>query len=289
MRNDPLNADLLGKADALAERISALKGDAAAARGLALQAQADEAVTRAELTTALAEALAARARAETQRRAAVADRLMARPRGDLRRRLAGLFKARRTGPAQTLEGHPLFDVRHYLGHGPDLAPGEDAVEHYLRVGWSEGVSPHPLFDPAWYGAQAPRSAAGGPLLLHYLSEGGRQGLSPHPLFDPAWYLAQYPDVADWEPLSHFVAAGAAEGRSPGPWFDLPAYVAARGPALAPEANPLVDYLQGGAWTIAEARPGLSTTAYLAAHPELARDGQTPLEHWVRRGQPPPES
>jgi hypothetical protein len=59
-------------------------------------------------------------------------------------------------------------------------------------------------------------------------------------------------------------------------------VAARGDALAASANPLVDYLQGGAWTVAEARPGFPTAAYLAGSPELVRQGLTPLEHWARR-------
>jgi len=52
--------------------------------------------------------------------------------------------------------------------------------------------------------------------------------------------------------------------------------------LPPGVNPLVDYLQGGAWTVAESRPGFPTAAYLAATPELVRQGLTPLEHWARR-------
>ena len=56
----------------------------------------------------------------------------------------------------------------------------------------------------------------------------------------------------------------------------------RGEALAAQANPLVDYLQGGAWAVVEARPGFPTAAYLAATPELVRQGVTPLEHWARR-------
>ncbi|MFI4951357.1 MAG: hypothetical protein ACHP7A_10025, partial [Caulobacterales bacterium] len=106
-------------------------------------------------------------------------------------------------------------------------------------------------------------------------------------FDPLWYLAQYEDVAaaGIDPLAHFLTAGAAEGRSPGPWFDLPHYVAARGAGRDSAVNPLVDYLQGGAWVLAEAQPGFPTAAYLAQSPELVGQGMTPLEHWVRK-QPP---
>lgn len=179
--------------------------------------------------------------------------------------------------------HPLFDIAHYLGQRPALQPGEDPLSHYLREGWSHGLSPHPLFDPDWYRRQLPRQARQAPPLQHYLEEGWRRGLSPHPLFDPEWYLEQNPDVAQagLEPLTHFITGGAQDGRSPSPWFDLPHYVDARGEALG-AANPLVDYLQGGAWAVAEARPGFPTAAYLAASPELVREGLTPLEHWARR-------
>ncbi|RAK57872.1 hypothetical protein [Phenylobacterium deserti] len=190
----------------------------------------------------------------------------------------------RWGSAQLRDPHPLFDVTWYGGQAPDVAPGEDVVSHYVRTGWAQNLSPHPLFDAHWYAAQMPVHQRTTPPLLHYLQEGWRAGLSPHPLFDPTWYLESYPDVAEAgvEPLSHFLLAGASEGRSPGPWFDLPHYVAARGGALAPDRNPLVDYLHGGAWQVGEASPGFPTSAYLAAHPQIARDGLTPLEHWARQ-------
>ena len=64
--------------------------------------------------------------------------------------------------------------------------------------------------------------------------------------------------------------------------DLDHYVAQRGAARPPGLNPLVDYLQGGAWEISEARAGFPTAAYIAARPDLVRAGVTPLEHWARR-------
>jgi hypothetical protein len=63
-------------------------------------------------------------------------------------------------------------------------------------------------------------------------------------------------------------------------------VAARGAALDPAVNPLVDYLRGGAWAVAEARPGFPTAAYLAQSPELVGQGMTPLEHWARKAAQP---
>ena len=97
-------------------------------------------------------------------------------------------------------------------------------------------------------------------------------------------MEQNPDVAELgiEPLAHWLVSGAAEGRAPSPWFDAAYHVTARGEALDPAVNPLVDYLQGGAWALAEARPGFPTAAYLADSPELVARGLTPLEHWARQ-------
>ena len=184
------------------------------------------------------------------------------------------------GSAAFCDPHPLFDSAHYVVQGARPAEGEDLVSHYVREGWRQGLSPHPLFDPAWYSTQMPAEAAQTPPLVHYVLQGAAAGLSPHPLFEPEWYCAQAPQ-AGGEALLHYVVEGAALGLSPCRWFDARQYVQQRGAALAPGANPLIDYLQGGAWAVAEPTPGFATVAYVAANPDLARRGQTPLEHWAR--------
>ncbi|MDP1600726.1 hypothetical protein [Phenylobacterium sp.] len=192
----------------------------------------------------------------------------------------------RVGAAEGRDPHPLFSIGHYVRQAPDLiASGGNPITHYLQVGWRRGLSPHPLFAADFYAAQI---GAGGPEvapLVHYLTEGVFNGLRPHPLFDPAWYRDQNPDVIDggFEPLSHYAAAGGAEGRHPSPWFDAHRYGAQRGVDLPPGVNLLVDYLQGGAWSIGEPWPGKTTIAFLAAASELALSGMTPLEHWARQG------
>jgi hypothetical protein len=187
----------------------------------------------------------------------------------------------RAGIARGAAPHPLFDVAYYLAQDPALAPGEDVLTHYLREGARLGLSPHPLFDPGWYAAQVKGEGAEQGL-LHYLAIGWREGLSPHPLFDVAWYLERYPET-EGEPLSDFVAHGALVGRNPGPGFDVTAYAATRGPAAPVGVNPLVDYLQGGAWAVGETNPSLPTGGYIAAEPVQAGRGVTPLEHAARRG------
>lgn len=189
----------------------------------------------------------------------------------------------RVGAGEGRDPHPLFDTAHYLRQAPDLIEsGENPLAHYQRVGAARGLSPHPLFAPDYYASQlAPGEEAS---LLHYLSRGSGLGLKPHPLFDPAWRPDQYP--AGVEPLTHYVRTGAVEALSPSPWFDAPRYVALRGADLAHDRNPLLDYLDGGAWVVSEPWPGRPAIAYLAAAAELAASGMTPLEHWARQGNGP---
>ncbi len=90
------------------------------------------------------------------------------------------------------------------------------------------------------------------------------------LFDRDWYLAIYADVAaaGIDPLTHFLDF-PAERRDPNAAFDSAAWAALRG--LDPTANALADYVEGGVWKAA------STRAFVAAHPDLAVRGVTPLE------------
>lgn len=181
------------------------------------------------------------------------------------------------GAAAGYTPHPLFDPAHYIGQGALPSPGEDALAHYLREG--QGLDPHPLFDADWYRSQLSTETQGEALLSHYLREGWRQGLRPHRLFDPAWYAERYELPTDVEPLGHFVLHGAALGFDPSPWFDTGYYLAHVGD-LPAGRNPLVDYIEGGAWRLPQTKAGFSTAAYLASHPQLAGQGLTPLEHWA---------
>jgi len=94
------------------------------------------------------------------------------------------------------------------------------------------------------------------------------------LFDRDWYLSAYPDVAaaGIDPLAHFLGF-PAERRNPNALFDSRAWAQARG--LDPTANALADYVEGGVWKAA------STRLFVAAHPDLAAAGITPLEFELR--------
>jgi len=188
----------------------------------------------------------------------------------------------RVGGPQGLSPSSLFDPAWYVVQAPELADtGETPLLHFLRTGARHGLSPHILFQPDYYRHRALGLAADANPLIHYLVEGSRQGAAPHPLFDPAWYLDRYPEVGTEEPLQHFVKRAAHDDLDPGPWFDAVGYKALRGADRPADRDPLSDYLLEGAWAIAEPRSGFHAFAYLAAHPELADLGLTPLEHWAR--------
>ena len=78
-----------------------------------------------------------------------------------------------------------------------------------RVSW---------FDLGHYRSQVPSIRSSSVLegLDHYLAVGWREGVDPHPRFSTEGYLHDNPDVrADgMDPLTHFVRHGLAEGRSP---------------------------------------------------------------------------
>lgn len=190
----------------------------------------------------------------------------------------------RIGAFAGLDPHPLFRTDHYLTQAVDLFGTREApLAHFLRVGAASGLSPHPLFEPTYYASQLGGEVAANPL-LHFLLEGSARGLKPNPLFDPAWFARTYPDVAGQEALTAFAWRGRDAGLSPGPWFDGGAHVA-KGGTSGEGLDPLTDYLWGGAWRVGESAPGLHTSAYLVAHPELAATGQTPLGHWAARNPP----
>ena len=189
----------------------------------------------------------------------------------------------RLGAPRGLTPHALFDPASYVVQAPELAAtGESPLAHYVRVGAHQDLAPHILFQPAFYRRGAPGLPAGVDTLQHYLAEGSRLGLRPHPLFDPGWYRTHNAGLPDQEPLLHFIEFGGRDDLEPGPWFDAARYKAQRGTDRPADLDPLTDYLRGGAWAVAEPNRDFHAFAYLAAHPELAEEGLTPLEHWARR-------
>jgi hypothetical protein len=68
------------------------------------------------------------------------------------------------------------------------------------------------------------------------------------LFDADWYLSQNPDVAraGLDPLLHYLERGAWERRDPNPLFDSHWYLSQFPEVAGSGINPLLHYLTEGA-------------------------------------------
>lgn len=112
--------------------------------------------------------------------------------------------------------HPLFDPlfynKMYLNNNVNVSP----LDHYFK---NKGINlnPHPLFDYKYYFDQVPSFELKDLTPLeHYIKIGWKNGLSPSPYFDHDYYLSTYPDIkeAKINPLIHFLTYGEEEFRQP---------------------------------------------------------------------------
>jgi hypothetical protein len=67
------------------------------------------------------------------------------------------------------------------------------------------------------------------------------------LFNEAWYLFKNPDVAraEVDPLLHYLQTGAFEGRDPSPYFSSSIYLNIYKDVKEAGVNPLLHYLKYG--------------------------------------------
>lgn len=272
---------VLEKARAVARKADGL-------RRVAHDAQVREAVTRAELSQALHEALAARAAlagrlratALSAYRAAAGAPARVRRHGRVSRRFDRLL-ARLGSLGQALviarsglwkgEGRPLHDLRHMAA--------------YARRGPNAAVAPLAAFDQAHYVASNPDVAGGRTApLVHYLLAGGLEGRAPHSLFDEGHYRRTYAAElagSGVTALEHYVRRGAALGFSPHPAFDLGHYLA-QGPELARGEDPVAHYLREG-WTRGLTPHPLFDPAWYVRQAGRSARGVPPLVHYLTEG------
>lgn len=165
-------------------------------------------------------------------------------------------------PADLPALRAAFDTRYYLSENADVAAsGDDALLHYLRLGWREGRNPRADFNTAHYAAT--HAPAPHHPFAHWVMAGRRLGLSTVPpelpgvpagslpalraAFDDAFYLSRHADVVACraDPFVHFMTIGWREGRDP--------------------------------------RPDFGTRFYLRANPDIAGWSENPFVHWVLHG------
>jgi len=197
-------------------------------------------------------------------------------------------------PSWREEMRALFDEHFYVEQRPGvLGTQVDPLDHYMTVGWRQGLDPHPLFDTDWYArVYAGKLADGQCPLEHFVGGGWREGCNPHPLFDVDWYLANTPEVAQvgMNPVVHYLHLGWRDDRDPHPFFDTSRYRRWSPDVELAGWNPLVHYVRYGWWDGRQPNGLFDSDWYVANHPEATDSGLPPyryfLEVGLRRGDHP---
>jgi hypothetical protein len=150
----------------------------------------------------------------------------------------------------------FFDGDYYLAQASAPGPSkDDALAHYLEVGWLHGHDPSPRFSTSAYLLAYPDvKAAGTNPLIHYLLHGRFEGRLALPssnalqqYFDPAYYRAQLPDppAHDQDGLEHYLTRGWLDGYDPCTAFSTRAYLYANPDVAAAGVNPLLHFVLHG--------------------------------------------
>jgi hypothetical protein len=124
---------------------------------------------------------------------------------------------RRKTAVEAIRDAGAFDAAFYRAQVPDLAPDEDAIEHYVTVGAAQGLDPSSMFDTAYYLRMNPGIRRMNPF-AHYCEYGWKELRNPSARFDTWWYWSKHLDLADETviPLAHYESVGKREGLSTRP-------------------------------------------------------------------------
>lgn len=157
----------------------------------------------------------------------------------------------------------LFDFDYYKTQlekhqVQNILENKDLVEHFLRVGWHEGLKPASDFETreyiAMYGEELEEFGGANPF-VHYLRVGKEKGYKPNQflndlelieeigIFDSEYYLELYSEELDYNeaPLQHFMRVGWQENFNPAQFFDTAFYIS----TYKVTTNPLIHYLKLG--------------------------------------------
>ncbi|MEV8468060.1 hypothetical protein AB0T83_14885 [Fluviibacterium sp. DFM31] len=178
-----------------------------------------------------------------------------------------------------------FDTIYYAAQLQDaLSPEQSAPEHYLAVGWQEGLDPTPKFSTRFYlDVNDDVRENGINPYLHYLRYGRAEGrlsqapeadpdlptaettseavedapqdrapdlhklkhIAPH--FDETYYRANNRDVdfTDISPVQHYASVGWREGRNPTAKFSISYYLMTNPDVAAHDIDPFWHYIVAG--------------------------------------------
>lgn len=108
---------------------------------------------------------------------------------------------------------------------------------------------------------------------------------PAALFDPDWYRTRYPGVAasGANPLLHYLNRGAFDGYDPNPHFHSAWYLANNPDVAASKLNPLLHFVRFGAREGRNPNVHFNTRWYIKQNPALPVSSVNPLAHFITGG------
>ena len=154
-----------------------------------------------------------------------------------------------------ISNSPYFDKQWYEENYDISNEYDDAVTHYLKIGYKKGYNPGPDFDTNEYLEANPDvKQRGMNPLVHYEKLGKNEGrplsvdeyhlsiISNSPYFDREWYEKTY-DLSDVPEsgATHYLKIGFKKGFNPGPDFDTNMYYELNSDIKRKGINPLLHY------------------------------------------------
>lgn len=161
----------------------------------------------------------------------------------------------------------LFDYEYYINQYPQVSEENmDLLDHYLEIGYKEGLNPSEDFDTEYYLRMYGdvRVSNINPL-VHYVLYGAKEGrkcndkltddeietckqlIYDNNLFDEEYYFTQYPELKDTnlDCFTHYLLVGADEGANPSKQFDTVYYQINNKDRITDDMNPLIHYVVKG--------------------------------------------
>lgn len=143
--------------------------------------------------------------------------------------------------------NPLIDIEWYRAQNA-LTSREDALKHYVLIGFLADHAPHSLVNPDYIRRQ---EGLAGTRLEHLETSvefymHNARDLEPSPLFDTRYYLSRlaHPDNVD-QPLAHYIDQKTPGPKCPNPYFFDKFYLLHRKDVYSAKITPLIHYLNIG--------------------------------------------
>jgi GT2 family glycosyltransferase/glycosyltransferase involved in cell wall biosynthesis len=214
----------------------------------------------------------------------------------------------------------LFDLEYYESTSNEsFNKLDDAVFHYINVGWKIGAEPCALFDSTFYLDKYQDISAGNLIpFLHYIGFGAVEGRAPSSTFNPSFFIDQLNDrekteaiesplayfninqysakpcalfSADFyvsqlservdKPFSHYLKFGFRRGLRPHPLFDSEYFISSYGHSS--DIAPLTIYSKLPSNSIVNIHPLFDSEFYSRRYPEALEAGIDLLSHYILIG------